>query len=153
MLDEEVIEMLVSLFWVVSEGLGWCGLVLIAYGFFAAYTQPWPPLEAIAPFTSSLLTILGALLTAAAIYIPHNVSRPPWQHSMRLIAPIVMIGCAVAIFILFRVRTLPPAVVSGFGLLAISGGLKRSIPANLARLLPDASSPNSPSHSSAKQGG
>ncbi|HEY2975863.1 MAG TPA: hypothetical protein VGJ48_25335 [Pyrinomonadaceae bacterium] len=115
------------LLWLFSELLGYAGGALILYGIVAARANAfWPPVEQIAAFSSSLLTILGALVTAGSIYL--HGTRPPWKHSRSIVAPVVIGSCVAAIYFLYRLGQLPPVVVSGFGLLAISGGLKRLLP-------------------------
>lgn len=116
------------LLWLFSEALGWFGAALIGYSIIVVYTQPWPPIEAVAQFGSSLLTVLGTLVTVGAIYLPGASARPPWTHSRKVVAPVVITACVVALYFLIRLRHLPPVLVSGFGLLAISGGLKRLLP-------------------------
>ena len=113
--------------WYASEILGWGGGALVAYSVVAAFTQVWPPLEAVARFGSVLLTVLGALLTATIVYFPkHN--RGSWEHSRKFFAPVIIIACAFAIVGLFWFGSLPPVMVNGFSMLAIAGGLKRAIP-------------------------
>ena len=118
------------LVWVFSEFLGYAGGLLILYSVIAGYTkQIWPPVEQIAQLASSFLTIVGAMVTAGSIYLPPLTTlRPPWTHSRYVVSPLVILASLVAIYFLCTLRQLPPVLVGGFGLLAISGGIKRLLP-------------------------
>jgi hypothetical protein len=113
--------------WLFSEMIGYSGAILIGYSILAIFTEPWPPVEKIASFASALLTILGTLVTAVSIYLPPSL-RPPWRFSRRIVAPLVIVASVSAVGFLVWRRGLPPVLVNGFALLAISGGLKRFIP-------------------------
>jgi hypothetical protein len=113
--------------WYMSELLGNGGGVLILYSLLAQFTEVWRPIEQVASFVSSFLTVLGTLLTAATVYFP-VITRPPWQHSKEFYAPIVMVACVAALVGLCVFGTLPAVMVNGFAMLAIAGALKRSIP-------------------------
>jgi hypothetical protein len=52
--------------WTFSEGLGWAGAALI--GVIAMFIEPWQPIERAALFVSSLLTVLGTMVTAGSIF-------------------------------------------------------------------------------------
>ena len=123
---------LLHVIWLFTEGLGWIALVLIAYSGIAAYlAEPWKPVEKYAETFSAMLTLVGTLITAAAIYVPQSEARPAWWHSRVVVAPLVIAACTTALFLLFRAGHLPPTLINGFSLLAISGGLKRMLPSDV----------------------
>lgn len=111
-----------------TEGLGFAGAILIGYTLVSRYTSVWEPLERVAAFLSALLTILGALVTALSIYLPITVTHAPWPYSRYFVSPVVVASCVAALWFLIRFKTLPPILINGFALLAISGGLKRLLP-------------------------
>ena len=80
--------------WTFSEGLGWAGAALI--GVIAMFIEPWQPIERAALFVSSLLTVLGTMVTAGSIFFPPDKIRKPSPHSHSIVAPIVLFACAVA---------------------------------------------------------
>ena len=121
--------LLPDLAWLFTQFLGFAGGILICYSVVAEYySSPWEPIERAAGIMSPLLTILGTLVTAASIYIPSTVVHPPWPHSRFIVSPVVIAFCLVALLVLVRKRQLPPMLVNGFALLAMSGGLKRILP-------------------------
>jgi hypothetical protein len=124
-----------ELLWVFTQALGFGGAFLIANTVLAAYKPNFrsPGLEAIAPFLSSLATILGTLVLAGAVYLPVDIARPAWPHTRIYVAPAVMAGCIVALYVLISSGNLATPVVTGFGLLAISGSLKRLIPGDVPK--------------------
>ncbi len=114
---------------VAFNGLGWAGGAFIAYGVIAQFTVPWEPLERIATWLSSFLTVLGTVLTTASIYSswashPHE----PDALSQLVTAPVVLFAGGCALGILLWKRTLPFVVVNGFALLGLAGGLLRLQP-------------------------
>src|SRR5713101_10103521 len=115
-----IVRALAVLAFAFSEILGAAGAALIGYSLIAYATMPWPPVEEKARFVSAILTIVGALLTAASIYFHSGNIRPPWSHSRYLVAPIVIASCLICLYLLMRNGTLPPTLVNGFGMLAIS---------------------------------
>lgn len=125
---------LFELLWIFTEVIGYGGGGLIGYTVLVAYFPTFrsPGLDAVAPFVSSLATILGTMFLAGAVYLPVR-SRPAWPHSRHYIAWVVIAGCMLAFYFLIAAHTLPSQVTTGFGLLAISGSLKRLIPADVPR--------------------
>jgi hypothetical protein len=121
-------KLVLELVWLFTEALGYTGILLIGYSVYAIHTEPWPPLERVAGFVSALLTLIGTIVTAAGIYAPGPGIHPPWWHTRVFVSPAIIAGCFIALYVLVHSGKLPPVVVSGFGLLAISGGLKRIFP-------------------------
>ena len=122
-----------ELLWIFTHAIGFGGAFLIGYTVWAAQNPQdrWLALEAVAPFWSSVATILGTLILAGSVYLPSDTARRAWPHSRYYIAPAVVVGCMVALYFLIKAHNLPPPVVTGFGLLAISGSLKRLIPGDV----------------------
>jgi hypothetical protein len=116
------------LFWLFTQALGFSGALLIVYSVVSTMTQPWPPLERVAEFVSSFLTLLGVLITAASIYIRQEPPHPPWRSSRIVVAPLVIACCVAASIFLIKEGPLPPTLVNGFALLGISGALQRILP-------------------------
>jgi hypothetical protein len=111
--------------WGFTEFLGWAGAFLVVYALITWMTsEPWPVVERHAPFISSLLTLLGTALTAASVYFHSPKARAPWHHS-KYVALVVIVSALVAIAVLIMSGKLSQVAVSGFGMLAIAGGLKR----------------------------
>jgi hypothetical protein len=102
----------------------------VLYSIVAALTEPWAPLEKYAAFISSLLTLFGVIVTAASVYVTQASYHRPWSTNKRIVAPIVIGACVIAIFFLFREGQLPVVMVNGFAMLGLSGGLQRLIPTN-----------------------
>lgn len=112
--------------WWFTELLGWAGALLVVYTLITWATgEPWPVVERHAPFISSLLTLTGTALTAASVYFHSSKPRAPWHHSKYVASPIVIVSSVSAIVILVMTGRLSQVSVSGFGMLAIAGGLKR----------------------------
>jgi hypothetical protein len=126
---------LLELLWLFTQAIGFGGASLIGYTILAAYKPIFrsPGLDGITPFLSSLATILGTLFLAGSVYLPLSTPRLAWPHSRYYIAWVVVAGCILALYFLITSGTLPAPVVTGFGLLAISGGLKRLMPADIPR--------------------
>ena len=111
--------------WAFTEFMGWTGALLVLYAVITwATNEPWPVVERYAPFISSLLTLIGTVLTAATVFFHSPIARAPWHHS-KYIAMLVITFAAVAIATLVVSGDLSQVAVSGFGMLAIAGGLKR----------------------------
>ena len=109
--------------------IGYCGIVFIGYGLISRVTgEPWSPLERWVTLISSFLTIFGTLLTAAAVYFHSPNPRPPSQFSLFVSAPIVILGCGIALIVLISKGSIPAVVVNGFALLAITGAWLRMQP-------------------------
>jgi hypothetical protein len=92
------------------------------------FTQTWPPVEAVATYVSTFLTIFGVLVTAIAIYVPREIYYPPWPSSKKLAAPVAILACLVALIFFFKRGQLPTVLVNGFALVGLSGGMQRIIP-------------------------
>jgi len=115
--------------WSFTELLGYTGGLFVIYSIVSwMANDPWPLIERYAPFFSSLLTLLGTTLTAGSVYFRLPSQRAPWRHSKYLYSPIVIVSSVVAIGVLLSVGQLSQVAISGFGMLAISGGLKRLLP-------------------------
>ena len=115
-------------------GLGFIGAVLILYSLASTYMQQtWQPLEAVAAQLSDFLTLAGAIFTAGSVYFV-SPFHPPSRGSVYVVAPVVILTSALALLALLRFRRLPSHLVSGFALLAISGGLQRLLPLPAAYL-------------------
>jgi hypothetical protein len=114
--------------WWFTEGLGWSGLGCVGYTLISSYTTRWPAIELTANFLSTLLTLLGTLLTVLSIYLPTSKMRPPFRHSKTTVGPIVIAIVLTCLVELLVRRQLPMVLVSGIGLLGISGVLKRMLP-------------------------
>jgi uncharacterized membrane protein YfcA len=111
------------------NGLGWMGVLLIVYGAVTAGTgSVWEPLERWVTPASSMLTLFGTVLTAASVYVYTANPRPPERFSRWISAPLVIVGCLVAAYVLERNGQLPPAIVNGFALIAIAGAFFRIQP-------------------------
>jgi hypothetical protein len=114
--------------WLFLMGLGFIGALLIVYSFYGEWTgERLPTVEKWAPFLSAFLTLLGTLVTAGSVYFPTTI-RPPYRPNKIIVSPLVMLGSITAIILLFNNGQLPAILVSGFGLLAISGALLRLAP-------------------------
>lgn len=122
-------------FWIFSQILGWFGAFLVIYSLVAQASSAWEPLERTAPFLSSALTILGVLVTTAAVYLPPIPYCPPWRMSRWLVAPLVMLGCVVAVYLLVKNGSLPLVLVNGFAMLGLSGGLLRILQIDVRRII------------------
>ena len=116
------------LWWLFIQSLGYFGVLLIAFSVISMFAQPYPPLEKVAEFLSTLLTLVGVLVTATSIYAHQESTYPLWRSSQRVVAPFVIVSCVVACFFLVKRRSLPPVLVNGFALLGISGALQRIAP-------------------------
>ena len=106
--------------------LGWIGAVLILYTAIATVTtKTWEPLEQWAGPISSLLTIVGVLITAASVYYPSETIHPPDPFSKLVSARVVIFSCVVAIVVWFLRWDLPTTIVNGFALLGLAGAFFR----------------------------
>ena len=120
---------MMRMIWLFAQFLGWLGAIFVCYSVIAAFTTSWPPIEEYAAFVSALLTITGAVVTAASIYLVRRTSpRPAWVTSRFVTAPVVICGGLLAIVALFRAGHISPVLVDGFSLLAVSGSLFRLLP-------------------------
>ena len=125
-------QILFTLLWLSTEALGYAGALLIGYSVLADYTgSTWPLIEQYADPASSFLTIFGTGLTAASVYFPVTSKGNPWGHSKYFVGPIVISAALIALAIFIKRGDVPHVAVNGFALLAISGGLKRSIPRSI----------------------
>jgi hypothetical protein len=107
-------------------GFGWLGLFFVGYSVNAelnghrfAFLEKWgPPL-------SICFTILGTLLTALSIYFYKKAPNPPETFSRFISAPIVVIGCLLALGFLASRGDLPVMLTNGFAILGLAGALFR----------------------------
>jgi hypothetical protein len=91
----------------------------------AATSSSWPILDEIATTVSVYATLIGTLLTASSVYLPTN-TRDPDPVSKVFTARIVILGVVAAFgYIWVGDGTLPPHLINGFAILAISGALFR----------------------------
>jgi hypothetical protein len=126
---QKIAEIVAFLTWVFTELLGWAGGLFILYSILMNYWQdPLKEMEGYIKFLSSLLTLIGTGITAFSIYFAVEKVRPPWKHSKYFFAPLAVIASGVGIYCLFLSGELPQITISGFSMLAISGGLKRLLP-------------------------
>ena len=103
------------------------GVILIIYTLiYLHYNQPWPPLESVSVFLSSLLTLIATFLMTISIYFYKSDYNPPEKISVYITAPIVSMTCLYAIITLIIKGSLPLNIVNGFAILAISGALFRT---------------------------
>jgi hypothetical protein len=114
--------------WFFTQSLAYFGAALIAYSTISVLTQPWPPVEAVASYVSTFLTLFGVLVTAIAIYVPRETYYPPWTSSRWFAAPVAIVACLVAIVFFFKRGQLPAVLVNGFSLVGLSGGMQRILP-------------------------
>jgi hypothetical protein len=126
----QIKHLFVVIVWLFSELLGYAAPCLILYAIIADYVgEPWRPIEKWASFISAALTLLGTIATAASVYFYSNVPAPkPREHSTRIVAPIVIASALIALGFLVIRGDLSGVLVSAFGLLAISGAIKRLLP-------------------------
>jgi len=105
--------------------IGYFGVILVMYGtVMTIWVVDYPVLERYAVFVSSLLTILGAVLTAVGIYFPLN-KKPPEFFSLYVSAPaVIILGLTAALYLAAR-HTISSHVINGFALMAIAGALFR----------------------------
>jgi hypothetical protein len=107
--------------------LGFLGITLILYSVVSTTTQnKWLVLENLADGISVYATLIGTILTAASVYFPEN-TRLPDPVSKIFTAPVVIVSVLVAFWFLWfdRSHRIPPHVINGFSLLAMSGALFR----------------------------
>jgi len=105
--------------------IGYFGILLVVYGTLGIYwAVDYPTLERLAVFASSLLTVLGAILTAVGIYLPLN-KKPPELFSLYISAPTVIACGVLAIVYLVVQGSIPSHIVNGFALMAIAGAIFR----------------------------
>jgi len=114
--------------WLLAQLIGYLGVVMVGYSIVATYTQPWEPIEKIAPFASAVLTLVATILTAASVYFPVEKLRAAWTLSKLIISPVVIAACGLALWRLLTTGHIPPVLVNGFGLMAIAGVLIRMLP-------------------------
>ena len=104
------------------------GVLLILYGVVSAFLQePWLPLEKIAVPLSATLTLIGTAMTAASIYLYGVPSQPPAILSKWLLAPLVILSAATALYCVWTI-TISPVIVNGFSALGLAGALARIVP-------------------------
>jgi hypothetical protein len=104
------------------------GALLIVYGLVSSATkQPWPPLEKIVEPLSASLTLIGAAMTAASIYLHGAPVPPPTPLSKVMISPFVVLFAIVALYYAW-VGTVSPIIINGFSVLGLAGALLRVVP-------------------------
>jgi uncharacterized membrane protein len=108
--------------------LAFFGFAIIAYGLAAQiYQETWGVLERIANFVSTTSTLLGALLTFLSVYLKPN-ARPPEAVSKKYVAPFcIFIVVATGVVLISNPQSVHPHVVNGIAILAIAGGLFRTV--------------------------
>ena len=110
------------------NGLGFVGLLLIAYGAALYYTgEKYSLLEGAADAISVVATLVGTGLTAASVWLPEN-KRPPEEFSKKISAPLVVLAvvCLLIIYLQGSIE-LPVHIINGFAVLGLSGALFRLI--------------------------
>ena len=105
--------------------LGWAGVMFILYGAVAQGSGAWEPLERWVNPVSTLLTLLGTILTATSVYFFSTSIHAPELFSRFISAPLTIAGGRATIGWLFWTGTVPAVMVNGFALLGIAGGLFR----------------------------
>lgn len=115
--------------WLALVVIGCWGAFLVVFGSYVSWrSQTWPEdLERIVTPLSSFLTLVGLVLTALSVY-SSAPAHAPYRVSQETIAPMIIISAILALNVLWKKGQLPPAVVTGFSLMAISGGLLRAYP-------------------------
>ncbi|MEQ1708711.1 MAG: hypothetical protein ABL864_10325 [Terricaulis sp.] len=117
------------------------GVALIAYEMSADLLQlRETKLEAVASYVGPLLTLVGVALTAITIYFPTSIATKPSPESY-FTAPVVILGCLVAVGALYVYGDLPENILNGFSLLGLAGALFRLQP-NPQRAAQLAEAPN-----------
>jgi hypothetical protein len=112
--------------------LGFIGILLIIYGILATEPQTqWTVLEKTANICSNYATLIGTILTAASIYFPPNIIRPPEPLSIWITAPAVIVAVIITFCCEWSGTSIPPHVINGFSILAIAGALNRLVPEKL----------------------
>jgi hypothetical protein len=109
-------------------GFGWIGVAFIGYSMNAELNgHRFPFLEKWGPLLSTFFTLLGTLLTALSIYFYAENSPPnrPEPFSLWISAPIVILGCLLAMWLLYVRGDLPVMLLNGFAMLGLAGALFR----------------------------
>ncbi len=108
--------------------IAFVGVAVIAYGVVAIATADrWRILENTITFLAVVSTLSGTFLTAMSVYFPIN-TRPPDDVSRRFTAPLVIcLVAATGVLFLFRREWVHPHVINGLAILAIAGGLFRTV--------------------------
>ncbi len=110
--------------------IGFAGAALVIYTAVAAYTQKaWEPIEWVALWMSTFLTLAGTLLVASSVYFYGAViPTPPERVSRYYTAPVVIVSSVGAMVALVANGSLPQTLVNGFAMLGLAGGLFRMQP-------------------------
>jgi drug/metabolite transporter (DMT)-like permease len=106
------------------------GIILIVYGTVLLLTghPESKELRAFADWISIFLTLIGVFLVALSAYFtPH--ARDPDEHSMKYVAPIVMLFVVGAIALMICSGTLlNQPIILGFAILSLSGATLKALP-------------------------
>src|SRR5665213_1439074 len=98
--------------------LGAFGLFLVAYEVCSLLSgSRWAFLDGAGPFVSAISTIVGTACTAISVYFFAGRVVPPEKISIFVTAPLVLLGCVVALYYLLYFGQLPSHVVNGLALL------------------------------------
>lgn len=104
--------------------IGFYGIFLIAYstGTYINKDYQWPFIEKYATQLGIFLTLFSVIIISFSIYFySDKPMHKPRIFSRHVSAPITIILAISAIIFLFMHGTLPPNLVNGFALLALSG--------------------------------
>jgi len=108
--------------------IGGVGILLIIYELIADPTGIRAvQLDKLAGFFGALMTFVGVIVTAASIYFyTEKMSKPSPESYWS--APIVIVGCLICLYFLFKTGDIPVHIINGFALLGLCGGLLRIQP-------------------------
>ena len=110
--------------------MGIVGAALVVYGVIVLFTNtPWPPIEAIADWISSIVTLIATVIVALSVYLPPH-HRPPDKHSKLIISPLVVLAviAVVVLTVVWQGWPPPQQLTNGFAILGLSGALFRMLP-------------------------
>lgn len=119
------------------QGMAGIGVILIVYGVVLLVAPPTKSTElrafldwirSIVDWISICLTLFGVFLVAlSAYFMPH--SRDPDEHSMKYVAPIVILLVVAAIVAMICFKTpLNQPIILGFAILSLSGATLKGLP-------------------------
>jgi len=126
-MKEKVIQILNELFFWSLNFLGSLGIVLIAYGVYADFSDRlYDVIEDIADVVSLLATLATVILTAISVYFRPN-NREASVLSKFVTVPVVVIAVLVAFayYCVYMGDVLPQHILNGFAVLGLSGALFR----------------------------
>jgi hypothetical protein len=114
--------------WILN-GVGFFGLFLIVFELKILIFKNSPSKLIIdtdtATYLSTLLTLLGTIVTVASIYYFPDKTTPPEKKSVFFTAPFMLSMCIIAMYFFIRNKKLPPNIINGFALVAIVASLLR----------------------------